>query len=381
MIPGRPSTTMEPELRVTLELNESNMPVNLSEFEALAEAVVPKPAFDHLSGGADDERTLHENLVAFQRIQLLPRVLRDVTQCDLSTRVFGQPLTMPVILGPVACHRLFHPEGEFAVARAAAEAGIVLTVSTGASYSLEEVAASCPGPRWFQLYAYQDRGITRGLVERAEAAGYQAICLTVDSPVSGRRERDLRNRFIRPKPFLYKTLVDVGFKDLSPDLNEEQLLAFAGKSLSVALTWDYLDWLRSLTRLPFLLKGILCKEDALKAVSNSIEGIIVSNHGGRQLDGTPASIDVLQDIVEAVEGRSEVLVDGGVRRGTDVLKALALGANAVLIGRPYIWGLAVDGQAGVTRVLDLLREEFRIAMGLTGCANVNEIRKDLIFRR
>lgn len=368
-------------MRGTLESRDDNVPVNLSEFEPLAQAILPKPAFDHLSGGADDEITLRENLAAFQRVQLLPRVLKDVTQCDLATTVLGQPLTMPVILAPVACHCLFHPEGEFAVARAAAEAGIVLTVSTGASYSLEEVAASCPGPRWFQLYAYQDRGITRGLVERAEAAGYQAICLTVDSPVSGRRERDLRNRFIRPKPFLYKTLVDVGFKDLSADLNEEQLLAFAGKSLSVALTWEYLEWLRSLTRLPFLLKGILCKEDALRAVSNSIEGIIVSNHGGRQLDGTPASIDVLEDIAEAVEGRSEVLLDGGVRRGTDVLKALALGAKAVLIGRPYIWGLAVDGQAGVTRVLDLLREEFRIAMGLTGCVHVNEIRKDLIFQR
>ena len=363
-----------------MESIDNNLPVNLSEFEPLAQAILPKPAFDHLSGGADDERTLRENLAAFQRIQLLPRVLKDVTQCDLSTTVLGQPLTMPVVLGPVACHRLFHPEGEFAVARAAAEAGLVLTVSTGASYSLEEVAASSPGPRWFQLYAYQDRGVTRALVERAEAAGYQAICLTVDSAVSGRRERDLRNRFIRPKPFLYKTLVDVGFKDLSPDLNEEQLLAFAGKSLAVALTWDYLDWLRSLTRLPFLLKGILSKEDALMAVSKGIEGIIVSNHGGRQLDGTPASIDVLQGIAEAIDGRSEVLVDSGVRRGTDVLKALALGAKAVLIGRPYIWGLAVNGKAGVTQVLDLLREEFRIAMGLTGCVNVREIGKQLIFR-
>jgi 4-hydroxymandelate oxidase len=371
---------MEPVLRATLEDKENNLPVNLADFEPLAQAIISKPAFDHLSGGADDERTLRENLVAFQRIQLLPRVLKDVTRCDLSTSVLGQRLTMPVILAPVACHRLFHPEGEFAVARAAAAAGIVMTVSTGASYSLEEVAASSPGSRWFQLYAYQDRGITRGLVERAEAAGYQAICLTVDSPVSGRRERDLRSGFIRPKAFLYKTLVDVGFKDLSPELDEEQLLAFAGKSLTVALTWDYLDWLRSLTRLPFLLKGILCQQDALTAASKGIEGIIVSNHGGRQLDGTPASIDVLQGIAEAIDGRSEVLVDSGVRRGTDMLKALALGAKAVLIGRPYIWGLAVDGEAGVKRVLDLLREEFLIAMSLAGCVTVDEINRELIFR-
>ena len=363
-----------------MKSTEPNTPFNLAEFEPLAQRALPKAVYDHLAGGSDDEWTLRENLMAYQRIQLIPRVLRDVTQCDPSITILGQKLAMPVILAPVACHCLFHPEGEFAVARAAAEAGLVFTVSTGASYSLEEVAQSCEGPRWFQLYAYQDREITRGLVERAEAAGYQAICLTVDSPVSGRRERDLRNRFIRPKQFLYKTLVDVGFKNLSPSLNEEQLLAFAGKALSVALTWDYLSWLRSLTRLPFVLKGILSKADALQAVSSGVEGIVVSNHGGRQLDGTPAPIEVLEDIAEAAAGSAEILVDSGIRRGTDILKALALGARAVLVGRPYIWGLAVNGAVGVKQVLDLLREEFMIAMGLAGCVTVNEINRELIFR-
>jgi len=355
--------------------------VNLCDFEPLAQTILPKPVFDHLNGGAEDENTLRENRGAFQRIQLLPRVLKDVIRCDLSTTVMGQPLAMPVVLAPVACHRLFHPEGELAVARAASEAGLVLTVSTGASFSLEEFASAGPGLRWFQLYAFQDRGITRALVERAEAAGYRAICLTVDSPVSGRRERDLRNGFIRPKHFIDKMLVDLGFKDVPRDMNEEQLQAFVGKALAVALTWDYLEWLRSLTRLPFLLKGILSEADASLAASHGVEGIVVSNHGGRQLDGTPAPIDVLPKIAEAVDGRCEILLDGGVRRGTDVLKALALGAKAVMIGRPYIWGLAVDGQAGVAQVLEVLREEFRIAMALAGCANVREIGKELIFRR
>jgi len=355
-------------------------PVNLADFEAVAREALEKPVYDHLAGGADDEWTLKENLTAWSRIRLLPKVLRDVTQCDLSTTLLGEPISMPVVLAPVACHRIFHVDGEYAVARAAAQARTIFTVSTGASYSLEEVARVADGPCWFQLYAYQDRAITRGLVERAEGAGYKAICLTVDSPVSGRRERDLRNGFIRPKKFIYKTLGDIGFKGIASNLDEEQLLAFSAKALTVALTWDYLEWLRSLTRLPFLLKGILTKEDAVHAASLGVEGIVVSNHGGRQLDGCPAAIDVLEGIAGAVGGRSEILMDSGVRRGTDVLKALALGARAVMVGRPYIWGLAVNGEIGVTQVIELLREEFKIALGLAGCSRVSEISREIILR-
>jgi isopentenyl diphosphate isomerase/L-lactate dehydrogenase-like FMN-dependent dehydrogenase len=292
----------------------------------------------------------------------------------------GQPISLPVVLAPVACHRLFHVDGEYAVASAAAKARTIFTVSTGASYSLEEVVQVAEGPCWFQLYAYQDRAITRALVERAEAASYKAICLTVDSPVSGRRERDLRNGFIRPRKFIYKSLSDIGFKEIAPNLDEEQLLAFSAKALTVALTWDYLEWLRSLTRLPFLLKGILTKEDAVRATSAGVEGIVVSNHGGRQLDGCPAAIDVLEGIADAVDGRSEIVMDSGVRRGSDVLKALALGARAVMIGRPYIWGLAVSGERGVTQVIELLREEFKVALGLVGCSRVNEITRKIILR-
>lgn len=353
--------------------------VNLADFEALAREVLETPIYDHLAGGADDEWTLKENLAAWRRIRLLPRVLRDVTQCDLSTTVLGHALSLPVILAPVACHRLFHADGEYAVARAAARARTVFTVSTGASYSLEEIARVAEGPCWFQLYAYRDRSITRGLVERAEAAGYKAICLTVDSPVSGRRERDLRSGFIRPGKFIYKTLGDIGFEGIPPNLDEEQLLAFSANALTVALTWKYLEWLRSVTRLPFLLKGILTEEDAVQAASLGVEGIVVSNHGGRQLDGCPAAIDVLEGIADAVGGRSEILMDSGVRRGTDILKALALGARAVMIGRPYIWGLAVNGEQGVTQVIELLREEFKIALSLAGCSSVNQIdRKQLL---
>jgi 4-hydroxymandelate oxidase len=354
--------------------------VNLADFESLAKAALPRPVYDHLAGGAEDEWTLNENLAAWRRIRLLPRVLKDVTQCDLSTTVLGQPIAMPVVLAPVACHRLFHPDGEIAVAGAAARAGTIFTVSTGASYSLEEIAHAADGQYWFQLYAYQDRAITRGLVERVQAAGYKAVCLTVDCPMSGRRERDLRNRFFRPKKFLYKTLEDIGFKEIAPNLDEEQLLAWCAKALTVALTWDYLEWLQSLTRLPILLKGILSEADAHRAASLGVQGLVVSNHGGRQLDGCPSPIDVLAGIVEAVEGRCEVFMDSGVRRGTDILKAMALGARAVLIGRPYLWGLAANGESGVNQVLDLLREEFRIALGLTGCSSVHEISKELVLR-
>jgi len=354
--------------------------VNLADFEALAKEALEKPVYDHLAGGADDEWTLKENLTAWSRIRLLPKVLKDVTQGDLSTTVLGESISMPVILAPVACHGLFHVDGEYAVARAAAKAGTIFTVSTGASYSLEEVSRIAAGSRWFQLYAYQDRAITRGLVKRAEAAGYKAICLTVDTPVSGRRERDLRNGFIRPRRFIYKTLGDIGFKNIALNLDEEQLLAFSAKALTVALTWDYLEWLRSLTSLPFLLKGILTKEDAVRAVSLGVEGIVVSNHGGRQLDGCPAAIDVLEGIADAVNGQSEILVDGGVRRGTDVLKALALGARAVMVGRPYVYGLAVNGEKGVTQVIELLREEFKVALGLVGCSRVSEIGREIILR-
>jgi 4-hydroxymandelate oxidase len=356
-------------------------PVNLFEFEALARQALPGPVFDHLSGGTDDEVTLRENIEAFRRIQIVPRVLRDVTQRNLGATVLGHPISFPVILAPVTCLRRFHPQGELAAARAAATARTIFTVSTGACYGLDEISKVSMGPFWLQLYAYRDKGITKGLIQRAEAAGHTAICVTVDAPVGGRRERDLRNQYFYPKAMLYRNLKGLGLKGLSPKMNDEELLAFSARELTVALTWEYLEWLKSITKLPLLLKGILSVEDAVRAASTGMRGIVVSNHGARQLDRAPAAIDVLPEIAAAVEGRLEILLDSGVRRGTDVLIALALGAKAVLLGRPYAWALASGGEKGVSRALEMLREEFDIAMALAGCASVADINASLIRRR
>jgi 4-hydroxymandelate oxidase len=300
--------------------NQTRAPaVNVAEYEALAKEVLPRETWDHLSGGAGDEITLRDNVAAFQRIKLMPRVLRDVTRRDLGTTVLGQPIEMPVLLAPVSCPARFHPDGELAVARAAGKAGTIYAVSTGTCFSIEEIAQASHGPLWFQLYAYSDRAFTQALIERAQAAGCKALCLTVDAPVDGRKERDRRNRYNFPLDLFYKYLGNVGFKNLDQNRSSEELLAFAAKVLTVALTWDYLSWIRSVTPLPLLLKGVLSKEDARQAASFGVEGIVVSNHGGRQLDGSPATVDVLGGIVDAVDGRAEILLDGGVRRGTDVL--------------------------------------------------------------
>jgi len=363
-----------------MEKMDPHQPVKVTEFEQLARNQITRELFEHVAAGSDDEWTLRENLAAFQRIRLLPQILRDVTSRDLSTTVLGQPVALPVLLAPIACQCRFHPQGELAVARAAAGAGTIYALSTGSTFSIEEVAAATQGPLWFQLYAYGNKAITQGLVKRAEASGYRALCLTVDAPITGRREADLRNRYFYPREMLLRNLRHVGFNDLSAGLDDEQLLAFAAEKLTVALTWDDVEWLRSLTRLPLVLKGILTKEDALRAVSCQVQAIIVSNHGGRQLDGVPASISVLEEIAEAVAGRTEILLDSGVRRGTDILKALALGAKAVLIGRPYIWGLAAMGKTGVTEVLDILKQELAIDMALAGCARISEINRSLVRR-
>jgi 4-hydroxymandelate oxidase len=363
-----------------MEDNGSHWPLNVAGFEALAQKKLSKDAFDHAAGGADDELTLQENLAAFRRIKITPHVLEDVSERRLETEVLGQRLAFPVILAPVSCLRRFHPEGELAAARAAAGTGVLCALSTGSCYPLEEVARAAPGSVWFQLYAYNDREFTRNLVQRAEAAGYRALCLTVDVPLSGRRERDLRNQYIYPPELLRTSMMNVGFTREQIDQHVNDLLPFVAQALTVRLTWPYLDWLRSITNLPILLKGILSKADARQAVACGVQGIVVSNHGGRQLDCAPASIDVLPEIANAVQGQVEILIDGGVRRGSDVVKALALGAKAVLVGRPYVWALAVEGQRGVERVLTMLRDELDLALALTGCSCVAKIDSSLIWR-
>jgi len=354
-----------------------SIPVNLTEYEALARERLSPMAYDYYAGGANDEVTLTENLRSWQRMRLRPRALTDVSRIDTTTTVLGHTVTMPVLTAPCSFNTLAHPEGECAVARATSAAGIFQIVSMTATKSIEEIAATAQGPRWFQLICFRDREITRDLVRRAEAANCSALCLTIDQPLHGRRERDIRNRFHLPPDVTMKNLEPYAAHKLSAD-DSSAMAKFVDDMFDASLTWEVVAWLRSVTHLPILVKGILTAEDASHALEHGAAGVIVSNHGGRQLDGALSACEALPAVVDAVGGRAEVLVDGGVRRGTDVLKALALGARAVIVGRPYLWGLAVNGEAGVSQILDMLRQEITLAMGLAGRPTLAEIDRTLI---
>ena len=344
--------------------------VRLDDLEPLARERLSPTAYDYMAGGAEDEYTLRENRRAFERWQIVPRVLVDVSTRTLATTVLGTPVSFPVLVAPMGFHSLAHPDGELATARAAAAAGTIMVASTASNYSLEDTAATGDAPRWFQLYVYRDREVTRSLVERAAAAGYRALCVTVDTPLVGRRERDIRNRFTLPPELSLGNFTSTTAATL-PEATEDSALARYIASLwEPALTWEAIDWLASLSSLPVVIKGILAPDDARLAVEHGVAAVIVSNHGGRQLDTVPGTCTMLPQVVEAVAGRAEVLLDGGVRRGTDVLKALALGARAVLLGRPVIWGLAIDGAAGAQRALEMLRAELDLALALAGCPSV-----------
>jgi len=336
--------------------------LNVWDYERAAEERLDPAAFAYIAGGANDEWTLRENRAAFARWVLRPRMLVDVSEVTPATTVLGSDMALPVLVAPTAFQRMAHPEGETAMARGAAAAGAVMCLSTAATATIEEVAAAAPhGSRWFQLYWSRDREVVRDMVERAEGQGYSAVIVTVDLPELGRRERDLRTGFEVPEDVpIPAFLALAGRAGVTPD----QLTLLVDNSL----TWRDLEWLRSVTSLPILVKGILTAEDAALACEAGVEGIVVSNHGGRQLDGVAASLDVLPEIVEMVGDQAVVLLDSGVRRGTDVVKALALGAQAVLAGRAPLYGLAADGAAGVERVLRLLREEVQVALALCGCA-------------
>jgi 4-hydroxymandelate oxidase len=321
--------------------------------------------------------TLRANRESFARWRLLPRVLRGLSQLSTATTVLGQTVSLPVLIGPSGFHRLAHDEGELATARAAREAGTIYTMSTASNVPMEEVAPRA-GPWWFQLYFFSDRGITRDLVERAAAAGASALVVTVDVPLLGRREADERNRFSLPAGLTMANLRAPEHRLVESKDGGSGLSGYIGASWHSALSWDDLDWLASLTSLPVIPKGILHPADAARACDHGAHAVIVSNHGGRQLDSAVASLDALPAVVEAVAGRGEVLLDGGIRRGTDVLKALALGARAVLIGRPVYWGLAVDGEAGVRQVLELLRAELALDLMLCGLASPGEVDRSLL---
>lgn len=344
------------------------------QLEQAARGVLSAPAYDYYAGGADDEVTLADNVAAWSRYRLRPHTLRDVSQTSTATVVLGTEVSMPLLVAPMAYQRLADDEGEVATARGTAAAGTVMLVSTLATVSLEDVAAAAPAaPRWFQVYVHKDRGWTEDLVKRAEAAGYRALVLTVDLPVMGYRRRDERNRFTLPDGM---DMANVGAS--VPHVEGSGVAAYATTQLEPNLTPADIGWLRGLCDLPVVVKGILRGDDARLAVEAGASGIIVSNHGGRQLDSALAGADALPDVAAAVGGDAEVYVDGGVRRGTDVVKALALGARAALIGRPVVWGLAVGGEAGVTGVLERMQAEIERAMALCGTPTVADIARDLV---
>lgn len=342
---------------------------SLSDYEALARERMTDGAWAYFAGGSGDEWTLRENVAAFARLPLKPRVLRDLSQANTRTSLLGMEFAAPILLAPVAFQKLAHPDGELATAAAASALDTAMVVSTQASVSLEDIAAQAAAPLWFQLYIQPDRDFTEALVRRAEQAGYRALVVTVDAPVNGLRNREQRAGFALPPGIEAANLK--GMRALSPPPPEA--LLFGTPLIASAPTWDDLAWLRGLTRLPILAKGIADPADAHRALDLGIDGVVVSNHGGRTLDGTRAAIDLLPPVAEAVAGAVPVLMDGGVRRGADVLRALALGADAVLLGRPCIFALAAAGAPGVAHALRILRAEFELAMALTGCADVRAI--------
>jgi 4-hydroxymandelate oxidase len=333
--------------------------LSLFDFEAEAKTHISHGAWERIQGASADEITMRWNHEAYEHIRLKPRILVDVSKLDTRVKLFGQELPFPIVLAPTGAQKFVHPEGELAVVRGAAAANATLCISSSASMRVEDIAKAATGPVWFQLYVQKDRAFTRDLVQRAEGAGCRGLCVTVDSPTFGARNREDRAK---------------------GELPERELPNLKGKDyLDPTLTWKDIDWLRGFARTPVMLKGILNPDDAEIAVKAGVAGIIVSNHGARNLDTVPATIDALPLVAEKVAGRIPILVDGGIRRGTDIIKALARGASAVQIGRPYLWGLGISGAEGVTRVVQILRKEFELAMALMGRPTIASIDKSALW--
>jgi isopentenyl diphosphate isomerase/L-lactate dehydrogenase-like FMN-dependent dehydrogenase len=368
-----------------LESEALGQALTLQDLERLAASTLDRPAFDYIAGGAGDEQTLSANVEAFRKWQLRPRVLVDVSRIATNTTFLGRPVAVPFAVAPVAFQDFAHPEAEVATARAAASAGALFCLSTMSSRSMEEVAAAsdvtrpkgetAPAPRWFQLYVHRDRARSEDLVKRAAGAGFGAIVVTLDFAVAGNRERDRRNGLAYPQQFGNFELASEGGTTANGSIG----MVIGGLN-DASLTWRDLEWLRGATELPVVLKGVLTSEDAALAVDHGVDGLIVSNHGGRQLDRTPPTIDVLAEIVDAVAGRAEVYLDGGVRRGADVITALALGARGVFVGRPIVFGLAVGGEKGARRAIDILADELRTDLALLGTTTPEELGRQHLRR-
>ena len=372
---------------------------NVDDLRAAAKRRLPSGVFDYIDGAAEDEVTLAANAAAWRRVELAPRVLRDVSKVDLSTTLLGRPVPAPLALSPIGFARIAEPQGELAAARAAAARGLPYTLSTLGTRSIEEVAAVSTGPKWFQVYVWRDRGLVRDMVERAAAEGYEALLVTVDTAVFGRRERDVRRGFTLPPTIGLATLVDgmkhpswtwaflrggpITFSNVagSSTGTAVSLSDFVNSQFDPSLAWRDLDWLRGITDLPVLIKGVGCVEDARLAATEGLPGLVISNHGGRQLDGAPATLDLLEATVDAVGDSLEVLIDGGVRRGTDLIVARALGARAVMVGRPVFYALGAAGERGAGHVLDLLLSGAERTMALLGAATLDDVTRDMVLRR
>ncbi len=373
---------------------------SVEDLRRVAKRRLPAGVFDYIDGGAEDESALSRNCQAYRDIQFRPRVLRDVAKIETGTTLLGRPVALPLVLAPTGFTRIADPQGELAVARAAARVGIPYSLSTMGTRSIEEVAEVCAGPKWFQVYTWRDRALVRSLLERSAAAGYEAILLTVDTPVLGRRERDVRRGYTLPPKIGPGTIVDgmrhpgwtlaflrnvpITFASVATDnpagdgSSAVTLSEYINTQFDPALSWAEIDWLRSVWDGPIVLKGIQTVEDAELAVEHGVEAIALSNHGGRQLDGAPAIVELIEPVAQAVGGRIEIIADGGVRRGSDIVKALALGADAVMAGRAYLYALGAAGEAGVDHVLTFLAEGMERTMALTGCQQVADIDRSLV---
>jgi 4-hydroxymandelate oxidase len=356
---------------------ESELLLNVSDYARAVREKLPKGVLDYYGGGALDEITLRQNTAAWEGLKLYYHVLSGVGTRDMSTTVLGKPISMPIAVAPTAFHRLACDEGEIATAKAAKRAGTLFILSSLSNTSMEPVFAQAASPRWFQLYIYRDRGITAELVQRAEAGGAEAVVLTVDAPGLGTRERDTRNSFRLPDGLMVENLAPVG-KGNVPEVKGSGLAAYVLDNFKPDLSYEDLDWLCHSTRLPVVVKGLVRGDDALRTVEHGAKAVVVSNHGGRQLDTAPSTCDALPHVANAVGNACEIYVDGGIRRGSDVLKAIALGARAVLVGRPILWGLGVAGEQGATHILEMLRRELDEAMLLCGCTKLSDIDGSLL---
>lgn len=365
-----------------MTVKERTKLINIADFQRKAKENLPRMFYDYYASGAHDENTLSENSEAYNRIKLRYRVMADVSRRDMSVNVLGQKSSMPVFVAPTAFHGLASPEAEIATVKAASKSRTIMILSTLSNTALENVKKEASIPLFFQLYVYKDRSATAELVIRAEEAGYKGIVVTVDAPVLGTRERDVRNDFKLPEGLTIKNMTAAQLEKMSED-SGSGLGNYFASSIDPSLSWKDIEWLKNITGLQIIVKGIVHPEDAVIALESGADGVVVSNHGGRQLDTSPATIEALPDVAEAMDGRGALLVDGGIRRGTDVFKALALGADAVLLGRPILWGLAAGGEEGVYQVLEIMRAEFDKAMMLCGFCSVSEIGnrgKEILFQ-